>query len=149
METSQRIAMLYEKDTSATHRNLLELEKLSDAKNSLYCYFDQFISMLDSEIYGVRVRGFRLMCKQAKWDKENKINGSIEKILLSLDDEKPSAVAMFLQSLGHSLLPYKKELGEKIRQVIIFLDCSRFRADTMRPLIKREINKLTKQIDAQ
>jgi len=107
-----------------------------------------FLAMLKNDKYAVRVRGFRLLCKQAKWDTENKINNSIDEILLELDDEKPTAVAQALQFLGHSVVPYKKELSGKIKEAISLIDCSRFKENTMRPLIEREIQKLLKFIES-
>ena len=139
--------MLYDKENSASYKNLLELEAFSERSDNLYSYFDLFISMLDDEKYAIRVRGFRLICKQSKWDYENKINKNIDKILLILDDEKPTAVGQALQFLGHSLVPYKKELGCKIKQAALSIDCTRFKADTMRPLIEKEVQKLVKMCD--
>ena len=99
--------------------------------------------MLRHEKYAVRVRAVRLICKQA----ENKINESVDEILHALDDEKPTAVAQAMQFFGHSLLPYKQELGEKIKDALLTMDCARFKAETMRPLIEKERTKLMKQIE--
>lgn len=72
-----------------------------------------FLEMIDSNKYVIRVRGFRLLCKQAKWDSENKINEKIDKILSKLDDEKPTAVRLKLKAV-HDVIIYKKDLNEKI-----------------------------------
>ncbi len=96
MKIEDRVELLFGKDTSEAYQNLLELERLSDEGDKLYGYFDQFLSMIDDERYGVRVRGFRLLAKQAKWDVDSKIDQNIEIILASLDDEKPTAVRMKL-----------------------------------------------------
>ena len=138
--------ILYDKATSAAYKRLQELEGISEESDVLYSFFDEFVPMLKHEKYAVRVRAVRLICKQARWDSENKINAAIDDILLSLDDEKPTAVAQTLQFFGHSLLPYKKELGGRIKEALLAMDCSRFNAETMRPLIEKEISKLIKQI---
>ena len=47
--------------------------------------------MHDDNSY-IRVRGYRLLCKQARWDKLNKINQIIDEILNETEYEKPIAV---------------------------------------------------------
>ena len=64
--------ILYDKETSAAYRRYQELERLSEESDTLYAYFDEYIPMLQHEKYAVRVRAVRLICKQAKWDTENK-----------------------------------------------------------------------------
>ena len=140
--------IIYDKETSAAYKRFQELERLSEESNSLYSYFDEFLPMLNHDKYAVRVRAVRLLCKQAKWDSENKIDNNIDQILLSLDDEKPTAVAQALQFFGHSLLPYKKELANKIKDALLGMDYARFKQETMRPLIEKEVQKLLQQIEA-
>ena len=117
----KKINMLYDKDNEIGYENLLKLEKLSLETNEVYQYIDEFIKMLDNEKTFIRVRGFRLICIQAKWDKENKINNNIEKVLLELDDEKPTAVRQCLASLKY-LLIYKKELLTDIKNKLEKID---------------------------
>lgn len=147
MEISDRIKRLYDKDTKDTYANLQELETISEYKNILYPYLNEFIAMQKSEKYVVRVRGFRLLCKQAKWDNDNKINEAIEDILAAVHDEKPTAVRQALQYLEY-IVPYKRELNDRIKEAALFIDCSRFK-DTMRPLIMKDIQSLIQLIEEQ
>lgn len=147
MDIKNRIEYLYDKDTKNVFLNLKELETISDSEDILYPYLDEFISMLKSEKYVIRVRGFRLLCKQAKWDKDNKINKYIEEILSAVDDEKPTAVRQALEYFKYIVI-YKKELNNIIREKVLSIDCLKFK-DTMRPLIQKDIIELIELIEAQ
>lgn len=147
MELENKIKRLYEKDTKEAYANVRELEQLSEQENSLYPYLDEFIAMLKSNQYVIRVRGFRLLCKQAKWDSDNKIDRAIDDILAAVQDEKPTAVRQALQYLEF-VVPHKKDLNHKIRETACSIDCSQFK-DTMRPLIEKDIQSLLQRIEAQ
>lgn len=147
MEIRDKIRRLYEKDTKDAYANLQELEAISECKDILYAYLDEFISMLKSEKYVVRVRGFRLLCKQAKWDGGNKIDEAIEDILAAVHDEKPTAVRQALQYLEY-IVPYKKGLNDRIKEAALSIDCSVLK-DTMRPLIAKDIQNLVQLIETQ
>ena len=142
-----KIDRLFDKETSAAYQNLKDLEELSEKEDKLYPFFDDFLEMLKSDKYAVRVRGFRLICKQAKWDAENKIDRHIDEILKLLNDEKPTAVGQALQFLSRDVIPHKKELHTAIQQAVSSINFSKFNADTMRPLLQREADKLIKQIN--
>lgn len=145
MIINERIQSLYGKDTSATYADLLELEAISEKDNSVYPYIDEFIAMLKSDKYVLRVRGVRLICMQAKWDEANKIDEAIDDILLAIGDEKPTAVRQVLQYLCR-LVPHKKSLCGKIREAVLSIDYSRFK-DTMGPLIAKDAGMLIRIID--
>jgi len=145
VEISDRIKLLYEKNTKDAYENLQELEALSEKDDALYLYTDEFIAMLKNKQYCIRVRGFRLLCKQAKWDDGNKINTAIDDIAAALNDEKPTAIRQALQYLMY-VVPYKKELNDKIREAALSIDLSRLK-DTMRPLIAKDIQVLLQLIE--
>jgi len=147
MEISDKIKYLYDKDTKNAYANLQKLESISDREDILYPYLNEFIAMLKSEKYVIRVRGFRLICKQAKWDKGNKINEAIAEILTAVHDEKPTAIRQALQYLEY-VVPYKKELNGKIKETALAIDCSKSK-DTMQPLIAKDIRSLVQLIEAQ
>ena len=77
--------------------------------------------MVGSEKYVIRVRGFRLLCKQAKWDTKNIINANLEIALVILNDDKPTAVRQALAAL-QAVVCYKKELKEIIKEKISSID---------------------------
>jgi len=147
VEISDKVKLLYDKDSTVTYANLLELEEISENENTLYPYLDEFISMLKSEKYSIRVRGFRLLCKQAKWDIHDKIDEAITGILFAVNDEKPTAVRLALHYLTYIVLN-KRELVGIIKEAVLSMDCARFK-DTMRPLIEKDIQALMKVMDTQ
>lgn len=147
MQIKEKINCLYYKDTSIAYENLLELEALSETEDSLYPYFDDFLAMLKSDKYVIRVRGIRLLCKLAKWDADGRINDAIDEMLGSLRDEKPTAVRQALSAF-EDVIKHKKELHATIKKALLTVDCFRFR-DTMQPLIAKDIQRLLALIDAR
>lgn len=146
IDISNKIKSLYDNDTKSAYSNLLELEAISDGEAILYSYLNEFIAMLKSDKYTVRVRGFRLICKQTKWDVDNIIDKNIKEILLAVYDKKPTAVRQTLQYLRY-IVPLKKELHSKIKDMALSIDCSKFK-ETMRPLIEKDIHNLIADIEA-
>lgn len=142
MKISDMMERLYDKDTRTAYVNLLEMETLSDRDDVVYPYVDVFLSMLKSEKYVIRVRGFRLLCRQARWDRDNKIDAAIDEILTALKDEKPTAVRQALHALEHIVI-HKKVLRDKIREAAISIDYSRYR-DSMRGLIMKDVSNLVR-----
>ncbi|MDL2294684.1 hypothetical protein LJC60_08695 [Ruminococcaceae bacterium OttesenSCG-928-D13] len=147
MEIEGQIASLYTKDTSTAYANLQALEALSQQADTLYPHLGEFIGMLQSGQYVVRVRGFRLLCLQARWDRDGVIDREIDAILAALGDEKPTAVRQMLQYLKF-MLPYKMALYGKIGNAVRAIDLSRFK-DTMAPLIMNDMDDLLQAIEAQ
>lgn len=145
MELSQKIESLYDNDTSYAYQVLQELESLSEHDSALYAYFDRFLDMLKSDKYVIRVRGIRLLCRQAKWDSDNKLNASIDDILLELSDEKPTAVRQTLKAL-ENVAHYKKELCGPIAAKVKAIDCAVYKA-SMGPLIEKDIRGLLKAME--
>ncbi|MCP1109856.1 hypothetical protein [Ohessyouella blattaphilus] len=139
------LSKLENKDTSVAYQALQELEALSDNSDALYSYLDKFVSMIDSDQYVIRVRGFRLFCKQAKWDEEERIDSNLDLALSILDDEKPTAVRQALVAL-QDVIPYKESLCEKIRHRVFEIDYLRYK-DTMHSLIEKDIEALLKVME--
>lgn len=140
MDIPGKIAALYDKDTSLAFQKLKELEELSEIDNSLYPFMEKFLSMISDEKYVIRVRGYRLLCKQARWDCENIIDANINFILQMLDDEKPTAVRQKLNAL-EDVARYKPNLHNTIRDAALMIDLSKLK-DTMQPLIYKDIQSL-------
>lgn len=145
LDIEYMLCMLEDKDTSAAYAALKELETLSDTSDALYTHTDKFVSMIASDKYVIRVRGFRLFCKQAKWDKDNIIDRSLDSALNILNDEKPTAVRQALFAL-QEVAVYKKSLCGQIRQRVLEINYLRYK-DTMHSLIAKDIESLLKVID--
>ncbi len=134
------LSALMAKDTKQAYGALLELERLSEETDDLYPCTEQFAEMVSDEAWAVRCRGFRLFCKQARWDEYGVIDRYLDRALAILDDEKPTAVRQALAALLE-LVPYKKALWPVIRERVEGMDLSQYK-DTMAPLIEKDIRKL-------
>ena len=125
-------------------RNFQEIESSIDKSEMLYEYFDDIKKMLLDEKSHIRMRGFRIICKLSKWDRDNKTNNAIESLLNVLDDEKPTIVRQCLASLN-SLLLYKPDLSNKIESKLKNMDLSKYK-DSMKPLIQKDIDCILNQL---
>lgn len=134
------IAMLDGKDTAQAFTALKELEAIADKSALLYPYLDKFITMISAPEYVIRCRGFRLYCKQARWDNNNLMNNSITKALTILSDDKPTAVRQALAAL-HDVVLYKIELRAIIKAKVLAIDYLRYK-ETMHSLILKDIQSL-------
>lgn len=140
----EKINNLYNKDNVLAYKNLLDLEVICTESNELYNYFDDILKLLSDKNSFIRVRGFRLICNLAQWDKDNKINKNIDFILNELDDNTGTSVRQSLKKLNLILL-YKPELSSKIEDKINNLDISKYK-ETMQSLIKKDIKYLLDNI---
>jgi len=116
-ELEARIQMLKDKNNTVAFKALQELEQISDETGALYGYTGEFADMIGSENYGVRVRGFRLFCRQAKWDKDNVIDENIDAALSNINylrykDTMHSLIAKDIQEL--LLMIQALELGNGV-----------------------------------
>ena len=145
MVLNNMIDDLENKDDKIAYDNLLDLEKIAGQSDETYQYFDKFLFMLDNEKSYIRVRGFRLICKNAKWDKDNKIDNSIDKILVVLDDEKPTAVRQCLKAI-EDIVRYKKDLNNKIKEKLLGINYLKYK-ESMQGLIFKDVDNVLKLIN--
>lgn len=136
------IESLQSKNDKESYQLLLQLEMQASKSNVLYGYFDEFIALLNHKKSLVRTRGFRLVCSQAQWDTENKLEKNLDILLCMLDDEKSTAVRQCLAAL-HTVILYKPDLSEKIEVKLNTMDLSKYK-DSMISLIKRDMEELRK-----
>ena len=140
MELDILLSMLTAKDTKRGYGAFLELEHLSEESDDLYPYTERFADMVSDRAWAVRCRGFRLFCKQARWDEDGVIDRCLDRALVILEDEKPTAVRQALAALL-DVVPYKRELWPAIRQRVEAMDPTRYK-DSMSPLIEKDIQRL-------
>lgn len=140
MDLELLLSALTAKDTKCAYGTLLELERLSDESDCLYPYTERFADMTEDRAYAVRCRGFRLFCRQARWDDGGVIDRCLDRALAILEDEKPTAVRQALAALLE-LVPYKRALWPVIRARVEAMDLNRYR-ETMAPLIEKDIRRL-------
>lgn len=144
MNVEHTIPLLFDKDTTIAYKALQELENLSETSDALYTYTDQFVEMTKHEKYVIRVRGFRLFCKQAKWDKQNIINEKLPEVIHLLNDDKPTAVRQALTALQDVIL-YKSELREMLKEEVSNIPYLRYN-DSMQNLIYKDMQEILKYI---
>ena len=144
MNKEEIFNIFYGKETWDIWRKFQEIESSIDESEFLYKYFDNIKKMLFDEKSYIKMRGFRIICKLSKWDKDNKINNIIDSLLQVLDDEKPTIVRQCLSSLNNLLL-YKIELSEKVENKLKKLDLSKYK-DSMKPLIQKDIDCVLNQL---
>ena len=114
--------------------------------NKYYSYFEEFLKMIYDKSSYIRMRGFRLCSMLAKWDKKKKIDKNLEKMLILLEDEKPTTIRIVLSCMKE-ILEYKPYLAKIIKKNLKRIDYSKYK-DTMVPLIKKDIDKINKIIDS-
>ena len=132
MDVEELMVLVTDKDKQQAYGALQALEQISEQSDVLYSYTRQFAAMVKSEQYMLRVRGFRLFCKQARWDKEEVIDETIVQVLTILQDEKPTAVRQALAAL-QEVVRYKPALWEPISKAVGSVDVYRYK-DSMRSL---------------
>ena len=146
MEQDILLSMLTAKDTKQAYGAFLELERLSEETDDLYPFTEQFAEMVLDKAWAVRCRGFRLFCKQARWDGDGVIDRHLDRTLAILEGEKPTAVRQALAALL-DMAPYKPELWPVIRQRVEAMDWNRYK-DSMAPLIQKDIQRLLDAMQA-
>lgn len=144
MSKEEIFNILYGKEKWDVWRNFQEIENSIEKSQILYEYFEDIKKMLYDEKSYIKMRGFRIICKLSKWDKDNKINDIIDDLLQVLDDEKPTIVRLCLSSLDNLLL-YKMDLSNKVENKLKNIDLSKYK-DNMKPLIEKDINHILKHI---
>ena len=144
MSKEEIFNIFYGKETWDIWRKFQEIESSIDESEFLYKYFDDIKKMLFDEKSYIKMRGFRIICKLSKWDKNNKINNIIDSLLRVLDDEKPTIVRLCLSSLNNLLL-YKIDLSEKVESKLKNMDLSKYK-DSMKPLIQKDIDCILNQL---
>ena len=131
------LSALEYKDIAAGYHALLRLEKISNVSNLLYPFTELFVSMTESKSSAIRIRGFRLFCKQAQWDSEKKIEKYLDRVLILLHDENAVVVRQALASLPE-LLRCNPSLQKIIREAVSSIDYGKYK-ESMADLIARDI----------
>ena len=134
------MALLRSKNNTEAYQLLLLLEQESEKSDSLCGSLDEFLTLLKDKSSLVRTRGFRLICAQARWDREGWIGAHLEELLAALDDEKATAVRQELAAL-HQVVRFRPELCSRIGGKLDGLDLSKYK-ESMAPLLQHDIREL-------
>lgn len=141
------LATLTGSDNRQAYAALQDLEAISRKSDQLLVKMPVFAEMVTSKRSFVRVRGFRLLCQQAKWDQEGELDCLLPVALAILADSKPTVLRQALAAL-HEVVKVKPQLRQLIVQQTAAIDCSKFNQETMAPLIEKDIAELQQEIVA-
>lgn len=134
-------------DNRQAYAALQDLEAISRKSDQLLAKIPVFAEMVTSKRSFVRVRGFRLLCQQAKWDQEGELDCLLPVALAILADSKPTVLRQALAAL-HEVVKAKPQLRQLIVQQTAAIDCRKFNQETMAPLIEKDIAELQQLIIA-
>ena len=136
-DISQVIEWLAEKDDKLRYHSLLLLEHRSEEYDDVYPFWDIFCEKLRSTNSYQRSIGIILIAANVKWDRENKIDTTIDDYLRILGDEKPITIRQCIESLG-KMVTYRTSLHNKVVNELIAIDIMDVKP-TMRKLILIDI----------
>ena len=136
-DIKQLVDILSEKDDNIRYAALLALKSRSEKTRDVYEYWDEFAKKLQSDNSYQRSIGLMLLAENAKWDKADKFSTVADIFLFYCDDEKFITARQCIQSLK-KIIPYKKQLSEKISENLMKIDIQK-RKDTQRKLLLMDI----------
>ena len=136
------ILKLRDKDDKAAYEYSKLLGAESAQSDKYLPMIPQFADMLEDKSSYVRVRGFILICNQARWAKDGQIADAFDRMRVLLYDSKPTVVRQCLLAL-HEVVLYRSELAEMIIDAVNHIDVSKYK-ESMSPLIKKDIDELMK-----
>ena len=136
------ILKLRDKDDKAAYEYSKLLGAESAQSDKYLPMIPQFADMLEDKSSYVRVRGFILICNQARWAKDGQIADVFDRMRVLLYDSKPTVVRQCLLAL-HEVALYRSEMAEMITDAVDKIDVSKYK-DSMSPLIEKDIRELMK-----
>ena len=140
------ITQLQNKDHAIAYMLYKEICTKSAKSDEYYGMLEAFLDLVDSPVSYVRTRGFGLVCAQARWDDQGKIEKSMERMLVLLHDKKPAVVRQCLTAL-HEVGLFRPELCKRISFELNQIKLEDYK-ETMRPLIQEDINNLKKLVES-
>ena len=136
------ILKLRDKDDKAAYEYSKLLGAESAQSDKYLPMIPQFADMLEDKSSYVRVRGFILICNQARWAKDGQIADVFDRMRVLLYDSKPTVVRQCLLAL-HEVALYRSEMAEMIIDAVDKIDVLKYK-ESMSQLIKKDIDELMK-----
>lgn len=133
----QLIEWLNLKDDSIRYQAFLLLQNRSIFFDDVYPYWDTFRNKLKNDNSYQRNIGLMLIAENVKWDRENRMEDTIDEYLILLNDEKPITIRQCIQALG-KIAAAKPGLNDKIASSLISFDIMAVK-ETMRKSILLDI----------
>lgn len=143
----EQIALLNIRDVRAGCRAMKALQQASRENIRVYAYMDRFAQLMENGNSYVRTRALILIAANAQWDVDHKIDKILGSYLRHITDAKPITARQCIQSLP-VIAEYKPELKKEIGEALRNADISSY-ADSMRPLIGRDIQAALSVIETQ
>ena len=137
MNIEELVKTLYSKNSKEAYEASKLLLKRSEQSDELYPYFDQFVAMSEDDNSYIRTRGLLLIAANARWDKDNKIDECIDRLLKHILDAKPITSRQFIKVLPE-LAAAKPDLAADIKDALRWADTEIY-ADSMQPLVYKDI----------
>ncbi|MGN0628170.1 MAG: SufBD protein [Oscillospiraceae bacterium] len=144
MEISDNISLLTSKNASEGCAAFNRLLTESGSGPEVYEYMEHLLSLTEDKNSFVRTRALLLIIANAKWDKQELIDASREKLLSHMTDGKPITARQFIQNLP-DLAAQKPGLRDEIAQRLRSADFSGYK-DSMRPLLEKDREKALEKI---
>lgn len=138
--------LLFDKNNNIAYKALQELQKISEETDKVYPYMDRLGGMMDSDNSYIRTRGLTLLAWNAKWDKDHKIDEIIDSYLKHITDAKPITARQCIKLLP-MIAKSKPDLKDDILLALQKVDVSIY-ADSMQPLVYKDIQKALKEIQS-
>ena len=138
--------LLFDKNNNIAYKALQELQKISEETDKVYPYMDRLGGMMDSDNSYIRTRGLTLLAYNAKWDKAHKIDEMIDSYLKHITDAKPITARQCIKLLP-MIAKSKPDLKDDILLALQKADVSIY-ADSMQPLVYKDIQKALKEIQS-
>ncbi|MBN2050384.1 MAG: hypothetical protein JW760_08085 [Spirochaetales bacterium] len=141
------VEFLREKDDAVRQRAFLLLEHRSRLCDDTYPFWDRYTELLESENSYHRTIGLHLMADNARWDRDRKFEGDVDRYLSLLHDEKPITIRQCIQAL-EKIVPYKPALHGTLSVALMGLDLESIR-ETMQKLVLFDILGVLAEIRKQ
>ena len=145
MNKKEIIKKLIDKDDKQAYEYAKKIG-IESAKTDKYLdMIPDFTEMLQNKNSFIRTRFFILICNQARWANDGQIKDVYKQMGPLLNDSKPTVVRQCLNALREVVL-FRPEMRNDIRKTIAKIDLNTYK-DSMVPLIKKDIDKLIKDIN--
>ena len=131
---------LTDKNNKTAYEFAKQLGVESSESDKYLAMIPRFAELLQDKNSYVRTRAFVLICNQARWADSGQIEAVFDKMILLLNDPKPTVVRQCLEAL-HEVVLFRPELSDEIETVLDEMDLSKYK-DSMLPLIEKDIEAL-------
>lgn len=144
VDLAKTFELLFDKNNKVAYGALQTLQKESESSDRVYEYMDRLGDMLRSGHSYIRTRALTLIAYNAKWDRDYKIDELIDQYLEHIADAKPITARQCIKLLP-VIAREKPELKSDIVSALCRADVSIY-ADSMRPLVSRDIQEALEKI---